>query len=360
MKKELILWVAVIGLLTGCGTDYRVPSVICTKKPYATTWSKMAKSRVLTDIDARWTYINPYTYNPMAMTSAKKPTLKDGADSYYKLAMTSATEDDRQRYRNALQDAILDVVTEATAQHLAELKGTENAVNLFLGAATLGLSGGAAVVGGTAARALAASAAGTAGARSLVNEQVYRNTFVESVTALIQRDQADFKREILRRQTTNSTLYPVDAAIMDAKEYETRGGFYNGLSLLQVAVQNQVQGRTNAVPINQISQAVQVTSTLPATGTITHAAVATTPTTATVTVSGSGFSVLDLNNIQNSVETVKAISAFAASDSQLTITFQTALTAVPSPADVTDTVTFTYNQGGGSHTLKFPVKITVQ
>ena len=168
--------------------------------------------------------------------------------------LTGLSDDDRRYCRNDLQNAMFRVIREATSQHLALLKANDNRLNLLFGAATMGLAGGASVAGGATAKALAASAAGTAGARSLVNEQLYRNTFVEAIIALIQKDQAEFAEMIRTNRQTNSIYnYTVEAAISDAKEYETRGSFYNGLALLQKAVQNQINGGTNAVAINQLA-----------------------------------------------------------------------------------------------------------
>lgn len=172
--------------------------------------------------------------------------------------LTGLTDDDRKYYRNELQNAILRAAKESSEDHLSELKGTENSVNGILGAATIGLSGGAAVASRVAAKALAVAAAGTAGARSLFNDQVYRNTFVESTIALIENDQATFLNTIKTVYQTNDIYhYTVEGAILDAKEYEMRGSFYHGLALLQQAVQSTLNGNTNGlVPFNQLTTAM--------------------------------------------------------------------------------------------------------
>lgn len=184
--------------------------------------------------------------------------INNPSESFYSKAISNAnvasmsSEKLGKYYRNEMQNAILRTIKETTDQHMSGLKAAENQSNLLLGAATIGLAGGAAVVGGTAARALAAAATGTAGARSLVNEQVYRNTFVESLIALIQDDQEKFLAKIRLEQIKPIEDYTVEAAIMDAKEYERRGSFYHGLSLLQVAVQSKVNtGANPLVPSNQ-------------------------------------------------------------------------------------------------------------
>lgn len=255
-KKTLLFTGSLTAILiTGCGTDYRIHSVINTDKNYAITWEMgwnpwKAPRHFITEPGATYTYINPYTYNPAAMTNFADKQLPDLSKSlYFKASIfnKNSTEQAEQMYcRNQLQDAILTVIKEATERHLAQIKSVENNGNLLLGAATLGLSGGASVASGTAAQALAASAAGTAGARSLFNEQVFRQTFLESIVRLIKRSQEDYLNIIRERQINDIVHYTVEAAIRDAKEYESRGSFYHGLVLLQEAsFQASIQNKTN-------------------------------------------------------------------------------------------------------------------
>lgn len=255
-------------LLTGCGTDYRIHSAINTDQPFANTWSEnlpYRSARRMTDPEAKLTFINPYTYNPSLIGSdqyiqqkrdatlytprffRKYPTdylpvkLTNGQASYYQMALVDTNHESSRHYRNELQSAMFRVVKESTAIHLSELKATENGGNLLLGAATIGLSGGASVASGAAAHALAAAATGTAGARGLFNEQLYRQTFVESITSLIEKDQERYATTLIAKQTNFVADYSVEAAITDVKEYEDRGSFYHGLTLLQSAVQRENQ-----------------------------------------------------------------------------------------------------------------------
>lgn len=299
MKTFPSLLIAGITLLmfSGCGTNYRVGSVINTEHPSTMTW----KAAIGNIQGEHQIYINPYTFNPndpgahglmlvrnqphsgppayiyglenksswvsggfsnwlSAATNAifarsvdntnnwarYKMVLEVFAPLYWKASestnITGLTDPDRQYYRNDLQNAMFQVIKESTEQHLAGLKSTENNFNLLLGGATIGLAGGAAVASAETAKALAASASGTAGMQSLINSQLYRNTFVEAMIALIENDQATFLASIKTNQTRNIYDYTVEAAIEDAKEYEARGSFYHGLALLQEAVQNKING----------------------------------------------------------------------------------------------------------------------
>ena len=142
----------------------------------AMTWQngiKPTSSGWFSDPTVNFIYINPYTYNPAAMTNYGDRKLHDFHTSLYQLAVNGDTNtptdvvsrDERRRYyRNELQNALFQTIKESTAQHLSERKSTENNANLLLGAATLGLAGAAAVASGTAARSLAAAATGAAGA----------------------------------------------------------------------------------------------------------------------------------------------------------------------------------------------------
>lgn len=215
----------------------------------------------LSDPDAKLVFINPYTYNPSALTTSDynsrrrvltqpipkslltykseilPPKLPQGSNSYYWCAINDPDKSERKRFRNELQNAIISVVKENTATHLSELKATENSGNLLLGASTIGLSGAAAVSPyASTARAFAAAASGTAGARGLFNEQVYRQTFAEGIIKLIQGNQLELAGQLRDWQTNSIDVYPVEAAISDAKEFENRGSFYNGMALMQKAI----------------------------------------------------------------------------------------------------------------------------
>jgi hypothetical protein len=349
--KKIFFLLAAGGLLTGCGTDYRVRSAIDTSKPRAMIWSdgkltyfykpnKWIESKTYVS-PLTTLHINPYTYNPAGVTDYSKRNQPDLSKSFYFQASggdPTKTADQRKYYRNELQNALFQVIHENTEQHLSEFKATENDANLLLGAATIGLSGGASVAAGATAKALAAATTGTAGARSLVNEQVFRNTFSESIIALIDKDQSDFL-DILRQRQTNSIFdYTVEAAIMDAKEYEIRGSTYHGLALLQKAVQNQVAGGTNSVPVKQYLQQPKFNGSI--TGlTLTHGPAA--PKTATI--SGADLGLLDLSQIKVSeATTLKVNGAYRSDDNTLNLELSTPLAAAPAAPAFSATVSFSY------------------
>ena len=267
-------------LSVGCQSDYRTINVIKTDNSNVRTWQEGSSTLTILsgrDADAKDTFINPYAFNPndfrvqgtwiTNVAFNKLKTNYPNNASFYFLAssptsVTGLSVEDRRYYRNDLQNAIFAVVKEATAEHLSALKAGDSRANLILGDAALALAGGASVAGGALAQAFAASAAGTLGAKSLFNEEVYRNTFVESIIALIQKDQTDFQEKIrVNWQSKSIYDYTVEAAIADAKEYETHGSLYHGLALLQEAVQFKLNGGTNNVAIQQITGALIINPT---------------------------------------------------------------------------------------------------
>ncbi len=139
---------------------------------------------------------------------------------------------------------------ETTGQHLAGVKSAENGGNLLLGAAALGLSGGASVAAPATAKALSAAATGAGGGRALFNERTFRNALVESLIQAVETDRAQFLETIIRpKQDLDIERYDVEAAILDARDYHERASFYHGLELIREAVaEKNATANRNSVP----------------------------------------------------------------------------------------------------------------
>jgi hypothetical protein len=357
-------------LLVGCASDYRIQSVISTKENYATTWEESywrhtSPFRAINNPHDTITYINPYTYNPAYNPAYNPPNITNfdrtsvtnlnkecrqylyAVNSLYAKASVYDTNNPGHQmfYRNQLQDAILGVVQESTEKHLAGLKSAENNGNLFLGAATLGLAGGATVASTTAARALAASATGTAGAQNLFNSQVYRQTFVESTIALIEKDQEDFLNVIRQRQTKDIVQYTVEAAIMDAREYEERGSFYHGMALLQAAVQNKLNGGTNLVAINQYTAPFQI---------ISPSIIPVTNGVNSVTLQGIGFDLVNVSESKKETNNwVSAISVNSKNNTQMSL----GLTITTNTNTTPDSLVIPYTENGSPKQAVLPIEL---
>lgn len=238
--------------LASCAEQYTVDPIISTERgtnPVDLEQGKVAwkeKSKSVLSGAPSWV-INPYSYQPPGWPQAP-----------YAIAVgTQFSSEERRTARNALQDALINVSADNTSIHLAGLRAAESNINVFLGAAGIGLSGGAAVATGAAAQALAAAATGMQGARALVNEQVYRNALTESIIRLIEADRAATLVDIHRKQAEPIGLYGVEAAIADANIYHLKGSFYHGLALLRAAAEAKASAAiANANASSQATSAV--------------------------------------------------------------------------------------------------------
>jgi hypothetical protein len=124
------------------------------------------------------------------------------------------------------------------SKHLASIKATENNVNLLLGAATAGLTGGATVASEAGAKALSAAATGTNASRGMFNETTYRNALTESLIGSVETDRENKKDKILNRLSNECIAnYPVSVALADVQSYLNGGSFYHGLALIREAAE---------------------------------------------------------------------------------------------------------------------------
>lgn len=249
-------------VLTGCGTNYRTRSVVNTSRDDKFGWEKRSKKPWATEFLEKRRFINPYTYGPDGGSSNQ---------SYYFLAYGAikSTNGSSQNlllaahFRNEMQNAVLSAARQESASHFARVMADENLSNVVLGLATLGLSGGASVAGGTTGRALAAAAAGSEGARGLLNDEIFRGAFIESIIRLCQISQEEHLNYIRGKQTLGILEYGLEEAISDIREYENRGSFYNGLALLKDAVQKDVitrDGKTISSPERESRLLVSTTN----------------------------------------------------------------------------------------------------
>lgn len=262
MKKNLLLSFVVGSMLAGCGNWHRVDPIISVED---------SKNNIFPDTDCdatkKWTnifkpwklfsrctwgnaplQINPYTYQGYYDKAIGKATLDEITHR-----ATTPTEEERRSARNELQAAIMNVSDMVVSQHMADLKATEVDVNLLFGLATSGLTGGAAVAGATGAKVLSAAATGTNAARSLFNEQTYRNALVESLISLISAHRTELRSKVESKWQSSITEYPVERAIGDAIEYHEKGSFYEGLALVREATDKAAKDKTDSIEAKNAS-----------------------------------------------------------------------------------------------------------
>jgi hypothetical protein len=235
--KIVVCLVAVVTIVstvtTGCARHYRVDAVLVPELNAPGPKMPFKKSSRSVPFDQYYA-IDPYAYGP------------GSTDSLYKTATSDLNPDRRRQARNELQAAAMRFSDAATALHLASLRATETDINLLLGAASIGLTGAASVAASETAKALAAAATGTQGARALISEQVYRNALTESVIQLIEADRELTARQIRAKWSLAVADYPVEAALGDSEEYHQKGSFFHGLALLRSAAEEKAKAAKTA------------------------------------------------------------------------------------------------------------------
>ncbi len=184
--------------------------------------------------------LNPYTYAP---TTGSRP-LYDIAGGHVSRTVEIGGKDvkvpyspaERQEARNTLIEAMIAASDHNTSIHLADVKASQAATDLLFGGAGLGLSGAAAIATGPAGQALAAGATGAQGARALINEQVWRKTFAESVFMLVVENRTKMAADIRKNYRDSLMTYPVERGIADVLAYHRAGSLVQGLGLALEAI----------------------------------------------------------------------------------------------------------------------------
>jgi hypothetical protein len=254
MQKTFIciaLGVVILGFTEGCGSVYKVSPIISYDKSAAEPWEDTGWLRKHT-VDYVWkfgereTLINYYTFNPSYIptnTSPKKLDAELRANSlYFKAHLENNTNAENARLaRNELQNAIMNVSDGVVSLHLARLKATENNGNMLFGGSAITASSLAAVTTGGTAAAWATAATGSAAARELFSDQVYRNALVETLIAAIEADRDKTRQDILASQSKSVSEYDVEKALEDACTYHLHGSFYYGLTLIRAAAEEKNQ-----------------------------------------------------------------------------------------------------------------------
>lgn len=218
-----LLAVAIVGLaLGGCAQDYM-----------ADPFLDLTAEHKLLSKDGSTSFgrpaglvLNPYTYAP-----------RPGEHSYYLIASDPKTDAAaRKEARNALIEAMIIASDYNVSIHLADVKSTQSSTNLVFGAVSLGLSGAASVVSGGTSNALAAASTGTQGARALATEQVWRETFAESIVLLVTTKRKELAQAIRGNYKDDLVAYPMERGIADVMAYHETGSVYFGLAMAREAI----------------------------------------------------------------------------------------------------------------------------
>jgi hypothetical protein len=138
--------------------------------------------------------------------------------------------------RNNLIIKIKLVSDSICTEHLGDIKGNSSAINITLGTLTTLFAGVASISSGTAASTLAASASASNASRSLINEEIYRQVFSDSIIRAIEFDRSGVRNEIKRRMGDDYNIYTIEEAIYDLQIYHDKCSFINGVGIITEAV----------------------------------------------------------------------------------------------------------------------------
>lgn len=150
----------------------------------------------------------------------------------YAKAVTTAKD------RNRLQTIIMEQSDAMCEEHKGEIVETASSSNLFLNIGTSALSGTAAVVKGALAKsALAAGAGFTSATAAEISDKVYQRLFVGTIVRAIDKSREEKAKLIGTDRAKAIEDYTVDDAIRDAQDYHQRCSFYQGIVLLNEAIE---------------------------------------------------------------------------------------------------------------------------
>jgi hypothetical protein len=148
-------------------------------------------------------------------------------------ASSLPSDDARQEHRNEVQSKLKDFSDLICEEHLAGIYATASTINAELGWSTSVLAGAASVVTGEQARKnLAAAAASTNSARSLVDSEVYQGMLVGAIVSKIRTTRDDAWGKIQPRRAKAMKDYGAADAIDDVLAYHNMCSFNVGVSAL--------------------------------------------------------------------------------------------------------------------------------
>lgn len=237
MKRFLSITVS-IPLVTACASAHRVPPIFTDEQTAEIKTNKCVDCGInpVTWIqrlsEAPIQQINPYLYKSY-YTNASTPGSSTCAPPNRKL-------DTKEQARNNLLSVAIRLAEASTSEHLSAIKATETNMNLLLGAATAGLTGGASVAASAeGAKVLSAAATGTNAGRAMFNETTYRNALGETLVSSIETAQDLERTELVQKMTWCIDEYPVELALADVQKYLENGSFYHGLALIRTAAEEK-------------------------------------------------------------------------------------------------------------------------
>jgi len=187
-----------------------------------------------------------YTVNPIMKST---DILNDNNQSFYlknekiintegtafKEAFQNAQNDPNAR--NTLLSRFILLSDEVCEEHKGNILGNSVNFNVTLGGATTIFSSLATVVGAeTTKMAFSAAATVSNASRSLVNEEVYYNSFAIAIIKAIDKEREIERLHIKNEMDKNTSQYTIVQGILDVNVYHNLCSFQNGLKIVSESV----------------------------------------------------------------------------------------------------------------------------
>jgi hypothetical protein len=240
----------------GCASYYKVGDIESRKKDSPDTfrvwrpalWRKM---EVLNPKTYKLNTSDPTALYTLATGYISQPPLENAIDTNSPALLRAKIA------RNELQEIMIGLSDREVARHLSEVTGTQITVNMVLGAAALGTSGAGALATTSMAKVFSGMASGFTGAKSLFNEEVYRNALVQTIVSSVISKRNEIRTEIQASQDKSILEYSMDHAINDVRRLNETGSFYYGITLIKEAAEatNAVRNATVTEPARQALRA---------------------------------------------------------------------------------------------------------
>lgn len=153
----------------------------------------------------------------------------------FKRAFQEAQDDKNKR--NELLNRFILLSDEVCEEHKGNILGNSANFNISLGGATTLFSSLATIVGAeTTKTAFSAAATVTNAGRSLINEEVYYNSFAIAIIKAIDREREIERLNLKNEMDKNTSQYTIVQGILDVNVYHNSCSFQNGLKIVSESV----------------------------------------------------------------------------------------------------------------------------
>lgn len=167
----------------------------------------------------------------------KNKSKYDGVNvkKYFASLCGDAPEDDKIK---SFTYSLLTLADNVCAVELSELSGNRRGVNAIMSVLNTSLSTAATIVTGSASTYLSGTATVVGASRDHINAEVYRNAITSSVVRVINEDKDALKLEIEKKLEGKEPKITLEQVVFDANRYHQKCSFYNGLMLVNEALNN--------------------------------------------------------------------------------------------------------------------------